>query len=120
MPNGTAPVAMERLRELAVPELYQRNAFRVTGISTMATRRTILQQKQHIISAARADVDIPAAGELPLTGRRSVKQYGAAFEIIGHPQRRIVDELFWLWGAPDGACGCDPALHQAHDAAVRA
>ncbi len=120
MPNGTAPVAMERLRELTVPELYQRNAFRVTGISTMATRRTIRQQKQHITTAARAGVDIPAPGELPVPGRRSVEQYGAAFDVIDHPQRRIVDELFWLWGAPDGACGCDPALHRAHDAAVRA
>ncbi|KMS70342.1 hypothetical protein ACM01_32105 [Streptomyces viridochromogenes] len=120
MPNGTAPVAMERLRELTVPELYQRNAFRVTGISTMATRRTIRQQKQHITTAARAGVDIPAPGELPVPGRRSVEQYGAAFDVIDHPQRRIVDELFWLWDAPDGACGCDPALHRAHDAAVRA
>ncbi|MFE7270049.1 hypothetical protein [Streptomyces sp. NPDC057623] len=120
MPNGTAPVAMERLRELTVPELYQRNAFRVTGISTMATRRTIRQQKQHITTAARAGVDIPAPGELPVPGRRSVEQYGAAFDVIDHPQRRIVDELFWLWGAPDGACGCDAALHRAHDAAVRA
>lgn len=120
MPNGTAPVAMERLRELTVPELYQRNAFRVTGISTMATRRMIRQQKQHITTAARAGVDIPAPGELPVPGKRSVEQYGAAFDVIDHPQRRIVDELFWLWDAPDGACGCDPALHRAHDAAVRA
>jgi hypothetical protein len=120
MPTGTAPVTLERLGELTAPELYQRNAFRVTGISTMATRRTIRQQKQHIITAARAGVDLPAAGELPVPGRRSVEQYGAAFDIIDHPQRRIVDELFWLWGAPDGACGCDPALHRAHDAAVRA
>ncbi|MBC9727896.1 hypothetical protein [Streptomyces sp. TRM68367] len=120
MSNGTAPVAMERLRELTVPELYQRNAFRVTGISTMAPRRTIRQQKQHITTAARAGADVPAAGELPVPGRRSVEQYGAAFDIIDHPQRRIVDELFWLWDTPDGACGCDPVLHRAHDAAVRA
>lgn len=120
MPNGTAPVAMERLRELTVPELYQRNAFRVTGIPTTATRRMARQHKQHITTAARAGADIPSPGELPLPGRRSVEQYGAAFDVIDHPQRRIVDELFWLWGAPDGACGCDPGLHRAHDAAVRA
>ncbi|ORT53631.1 hypothetical protein BKD26_37815 [Streptomyces sp. CB03238] len=110
---------MERLRELTVPELYQRNAFRLTGISTTATRRTIRQQKQHITTAARAGVDLPA-GELPVPGGRSAEQYAAAFDIIDHPQRRIVDELFWLWDAPDGDCGCDHELHRAHDAAVRA
>lgn len=120
MPNGTAPVVMERLRELAVPELYQRNAFRVTGTSTVATRRTIRQRRQHVMTAARAGVDVPATGDLPVPGRRSVEQYQAAFDVIDHPQRRIVDELFWLWEAPDGACGCDPALHRAHDSAVRA
>jgi hypothetical protein len=119
LPNGTAPVVLERLRELTVPELYQRNAFRLTGLSTMATRRTIRRQKQHITTAARAGVHLPA-GELPVPGRRSAEQYAAAFDVIDHPQRRIVDELFWLWDAPDGSCGCDRELHQAHDAAVRA
>ena len=120
MPNGTAHVAMERLRELAVPELYQRNAFRRTGLSTMATRRTIRQRKQHIVTAARSGADMPAPAELPVPGRRSGEQHLAAFDVIDHPQRRIVDEVFWLWDAPDGACGCDPGLHRVHDAAVRA
>ncbi|AUH39611.1 hypothetical protein [Streptomyces sp. CMB-StM0423] len=120
MQSGTAPVAMERLRELTGPELYQRNAFRLTGLPTTATRQAIRRCRQQINTAVRAGVDIPAAGELPVPGRRSAEQYGAVFDVLDHPQRRIVDELFWIWDAPDGACGCDPALHEAHDSAVRA
>ncbi|WP_125938036.1 hypothetical protein [Streptomyces sp. WAC 06738] len=120
MQSGTAPVAVERLRELTGPELYRRNAFRLTGLPTTATRQAIRRCRQQINTAVRAGVDIPAAGELPVPGRRSAEQYGAVFDVIDHPQRRIVDELFWIWDAPGGTCGCDPALHEAHDSAVRA
>lgn len=120
MSSGMAPEAAERLRELTGPELYQRNAFRMTGIPTTAGRPAIRQRKKHVNTAMRSGADLPSPGELPVPGTPSVKQYGAAFDIIDHPQRRIVDEFFWLWGAPDGDCGCDPALHEAHDSAVRA
>ncbi|MFF0725953.1 hypothetical protein [Streptomyces sp. NPDC004134] len=120
MQSGTAPVAIERLHELTGLELYRRNAFRLTGLPTTATRQAIRRCRQRINTAVRAGVDIPAAGELPVPGRRSAERYGAVFDVIDHPQRRIVDELFWIWDAPDGGCGCDPALHEAHDSAVRA
>ena len=119
MDDGTAPETLQRLRELTGPELYQRNAFRLTGLTSTASRRAVRQRRQHVTTAARAGVAVPG-GELPVPGRRGAEGYGTAFDVIDRPQRRIADELFWLWGDADPACGCDPALHRLHDDAVRA
>ncbi|MFH8655315.1 hypothetical protein [Streptomyces afghaniensis] len=118
--GGDAPVVRERLRELSGPELYRRNAFRVTGASTSAARRTIVRRRQRIATAAKAGVAVAPAGELPLPGEVGSEELRTAFEVLDHPQRRIVDELFWFWDAPDASCPCGPELHRQHDEAVRA
>lgn len=111
--GGDAPLVRERLRELSGPELYRRNAFRVTGASTGAARRTLVRRRQQIATAAKAGVAVGSAGAGPDALR-------TAFDVLDHPQRRIVDELFWLWDAPDASCPCEPELHRQHDEAVRA
>ncbi|GGX06996.1 hypothetical protein [Streptomyces lomondensis] len=111
--GGDAPLVRERLRELSGPELYRRNAFRVTGSSTCASRRTLVRRRQQIATAAKAGVAVGAAGAGP-------EELRTAFDVLDHPQRRIVDELFWLWDAPDASCPCEPELHRQHDEAVRA
>ncbi|MER7403690.1 hypothetical protein ABT373_14660 [Streptomyces sp. NPDC000070] len=119
--GGDAPVVRERLRELSGPELYRRNAFRVTGASTGAARRTLVRRRQQIATAAKAGVvAVGPAGELPLPDAAGPEQLRTAFDVLDHPQRRIVDELFWFWDAPDASCPCDPELHRQHDEAVRA
>ncbi|MFH9003284.1 hypothetical protein ACH4E5_08550 [Streptomyces afghaniensis] len=118
--GGDAPVVRERLRELSGPELYRRNAFRVTGTSTSAARRTIVRHRQRIATAAKAGVAVGPTGELPLPDAAGPEELRTAFEVLDHPQRRIVDELFWFWDAPDASCPCGPELHRQHDEAVRA
>ncbi|WP_338783722.1 hypothetical protein [Streptomyces sp. DG1A-41] len=118
--GGDASVVRERLRELSGPELYRRNAFRVTGASTCAARRTIVRRRQQIATAAKAGVAVGPSGELPLPGAAGPEELRAAFDVLDHPQRRIVDELFWFWDAPDASCPCEPELHRQHDEAVRA
>ncbi|MEU0454685.1 hypothetical protein ABZ322_17030, partial [Streptomyces sp. NPDC006129] len=111
--GGDAPLVRERLRELSGPDLYRRNAFRVTGASTCAARRVLVRRRQQIATAAKAGVAVGSADAGP-------EDLRAAFDVLDHPQRRIVDELFWLWDAPDATCPCEPELHRQHDAAVRA
>jgi hypothetical protein len=118
--DGDAPVVRERLRELSGPELYRRNAFRVTGASTCAARRTLVRRRQQIATAAMAGVAVGPTGELPLPDAARPEELRAAFDVLDHPQRRIVDELFWFWDAPDASCPCEPELHRQHDEAVRA
>ncbi|MEU0198017.1 MULTISPECIES: hypothetical protein [unclassified Streptomyces] len=111
--GGDAPLVRERLRELSGPDLYRGNAFRVTGASTCAARRALVRRRQQIATAAKAGVAVGSADAGP-------EDLRAAFDVLDHPQRRIVDELFWLWDAPDATCPCEPELHRRHDAAVRA
>ncbi|CAL9292042.1 hypothetical protein [Streptomyces sp. SudanB52_2052] len=111
--GGDAPLVRERLRELSGPELYRRNAFRITGASTCAARRALVRRRQQIATAAKAEVAVGSGDARPDDLR-------TAFEVLDHPQRRIVDELFWLWDAPDASCPCEPELHRQHDEAVRA
>ncbi|MEU6177275.1 hypothetical protein [Streptomyces coeruleorubidus] len=121
--GGDAPAVRERLRELSGPELYRRNAFRVTGASTRAARRTIVRRRQQIATAAKAGVAVGLAGALPLPDAAGPEELRTAFDVLDHPQRRIVDELFWFWEAPDASdasCPCEPELHRQHDEAVRA
>ncbi|TCO50655.1 septum formation family protein [Actinocrispum wychmicini] len=103
------------LREIAGPQLYRRNAFRITGLDTDADRRAVRHRQQKVVLALEAGVDIDLDVPVELDEMR------AAFErILGDPRRRLVDEMFWLWKTANASCGCPKTLHLAHDKAVRA
>ncbi|MDX3102074.1 hypothetical protein [Nonomuraea angiospora] len=105
------------LREVAGPELNRRNAFRITGLSTYADRRAIRQRRQRVNTALQVGADADLDHGLPV-GPDEVR---AAFDrLLDDPRRRLVDELLWFWDTPDATCSCAKALHQDHDAAVRA
>ncbi|HEY0472687.1 MAG TPA: hypothetical protein VGD34_13505 [Kribbella sp.] len=105
------------LREVAGQELYRRNAFRITGLPTTVDRRTARQRRHQLTAALDVGADIDLGGSGPV----DPDELRLAFErILGDPRRRLVDELFWLWGPSDGTCGCPRTVHQKHDAAVQA
>lgn len=124
------------LLEAAGPQMYRRNAFRITGLPTYADRRTVRQRQQRITPALELGADVDLGHSLPV----GLDEVRAAFDrILGDPRRRLVDELFWLWdaegtanGSANGSgsangngsarptCECPRSLHTDHDAAVRA
>jgi hypothetical protein len=104
-----------RMRAIAGPQLYRRNAFRITGLDTDANRRTVRDRQRRIVTALTAGVDVELAVPADLDEVR------AAFEgILGDPRLRLVDELFWLWDTAKPTCRCPKTLHLDHDRAVRA
>lgn len=104
-----------RMRAIAGPQLYRRNAFRITGLDTDANRRTVRDKQRRTVTALTAGVDVELA--VPV----DVDEVRAAFErILGDPRLRVVDELFWLWDTAKPTCRCPKALHLDHDSAVRA
>lgn len=106
-----AELITSRLRELATPQLYQRNAFKLTGLPTNADRRMVRQRRQKV--GVLLEV---GAGPDPSVEPQDVL---SAFDLIlGDPRIRLVEELFWLWDTPESACSCTRTLHQDHDAAV--
>ncbi|MGZ0148214.1 hypothetical protein ACXJJ3_14170 [Kribbella sp. WER1] len=110
------PIADE-LRRLAGPDLYRRNAFRISGLLADADARTARQVAQRLRAALAvgADVDLGTA-----TSRDPHEIQAACDLILGDPRRRLVHEMFAPWGDDVSSCGCSPTLHRNHDAAVAA
>ncbi|MFD9948145.1 septum formation family protein [Nonomuraea sp. NPDC059023] len=105
------------MAEAAGSALYTRNAFRVTGLSTYADRRTIRRRRQKVLSALEVGADFDLGHDLPV-GHDEVR---AAFDRLQlDPRLRLVDEVFWLWETPDASCSCPASLHRDHDLAVLA
>lgn len=108
-------VAIASLRELAGPDLYRRNAFRATGLPADVDRRTARQRQQQLTAALRVGADVDWQGSSATT-----EDVRAAFDgVLGDPRRRLVHEVFAVWGPPTD-CGCPAGVHHEHDAAVRA
>jgi hypothetical protein len=105
-PVGRAGAVASHLLALAGPDLYQRNAFHVTGLPTNADGRAVRQRRQRFVTLADAGDDAARAA-LP------------AFGDLGDERHRIVHELLWYWEVPEPACACPGTLHAAHDDAVR-
>ncbi|WP_155981779.1 hypothetical protein [Nocardia sp. BMG111209] len=106
-----------RLRELAGPDPYRDNAFRVVNVATDADRRTLRDRRRVVLAALAAGADT----DLDHTLHVDTDRARAAFDLLlGDPRRRIADEVLWTWGTPPGRCGCAPDAHAAHDAAISA
>ncbi|PZS33940.1 MAG: hypothetical protein DLM59_05615 [Pseudonocardiales bacterium] len=124
-PQRTAPratrgtTAASFLLDLAGPELYQRNPFRILGLPTTASGRAVRETRQRLTKALAVGATIELHSDLPLPVAATPVQVHAAFDDLGDPEHRLVHELFWFWETADAACGCDPAVHTAHDVAVR-
>jgi hypothetical protein len=109
----------QRLQDISGPDCYRRNAFRVTGLETVADRRTIRASRQKLTTAATFGSYQQRDWEWALPTAPTTDQLRVAFDTLGDSQHRIIEEIFWFWG-PDSSCGCPTTLHDAHDAAVAA
>jgi hypothetical protein len=103
------------LRAVAGPYLYRFNAFRITGVPTIASERTVREREQKMVAALRDGAEIDYDHRLPL----DPDLIRGAFDcLLDSPPGRLVDEMFWLWDTPNAACGCPRTFHRDHDAAV--
>ncbi|MFG1607546.1 hypothetical protein [Actinoplanes sp. NPDC049265] len=96
----------EALRAAAGPEMFHRNAFRITGLPTTADRIAVHRRhEQAAVAGHPADVD-------------AVEVRAACERLLEDPRRRLIDELFWMWDVPGNDCKCARSLHDEHDRAV--
>lgn len=109
-----------RLKELAGPDLYRRNAFRCTGLPSVAPRDDIKNRRSRVNTCIDLDIELDVPGECPPLEPLTADQARAAFEDLTDSQRRIVDEVFWFWGTDRSGCSCPESVHRNHDDAVRA
>lgn len=110
--------AADLLLEMAGPDLYRSNPFRVTGLATDAGARDVRQRRQMVMGVIDLGRDPTVNDErLPLPTPPKADDVRAAFDELERPDRRLIDELFWWWDEPD-KCGCPPEVHALHDVAV--
>ncbi|HEV3359335.1 MAG TPA: hypothetical protein VG247_21230 [Pseudonocardiaceae bacterium] len=96
------------LLELAGPEMYSRNAFRLTGLATNADARAIRAQRQRLTTRAA-------------TGDEQAVAALAAIDELRDERHRLAHEIFRVWpGERQNSCGCPHSVHVTHTVAVRA
>ncbi|WP_067488615.1 hypothetical protein [Actinomadura hibisca] len=104
---------LPRLLEDLGPDLYQDNAFAVTGLGVDATARDIrrLNERARVlerVGGSAAGNGGAAAPLLPFLRRPEPTERQAAVQRLRDPVRRLVDEFFWFWPTAEG--GPDPAI----------
>ncbi len=98
--------------ELAKPELYRMNAFRVAELPVESTVRDLGKRRQIMEMASKTGMPIPAGSGrfLPLKGTISPDIVQEAMQHFQDPERRLVDEFFWFWPKEFGQSKSDKAL----------
>ncbi|EDY20128.1 hypothetical protein CfE428DRAFT_2052 [Chthoniobacter flavus Ellin428] len=109
--GGRVTVECQSLLALATPEMFQENAFRITGLPVDATTREIARHldKLKMMEELGQGESVHTAA-FALSPPPGVDQIRDAMQCLRDPERRILDELFWFWPATFGASGKDPAI----------
>ena len=103
-----APIAdYEPLLSMVGAHLYERNAFRVTGLPVDASLRDISRKAERLEMTAKLEGSI-AAGPFFATAP-SPEEVRAALQCLKAPDQRLLHEFFWFWPVSDPGTA-DPAL----------
>jgi hypothetical protein len=90
------------------PQLYQTNPFRVLGLSVEATVPEIRRRVDLLQKSLTLEIAVPTKpSPLPLDVLPTSDLLLESLQRIRDPERRLIDELFWLWPQQPG--GEDPA-----------
>jgi hypothetical protein len=106
--NGGGAASLEALlRSIGAPDLYLRNAFRISGLSVDASTGDLRRRAQQV-RAVQALGGAPAtAGPLPPSPAPDLDAVLQALAKLRDPLTRLVDEFFWFWPESDGDPGLD-------------
>lgn len=106
------PDVGESLLEIAHPDLYKKNAFRVTDLPVDAMARDISRRQATMKQATGMGLPLPTGygRVLPLKEPLDPDVFSEATQRLGDPERRLVDEVFWFWPRHFGESRMDTAL----------
>ncbi len=99
------------LLDVATPELFRTNAFRITGLRVDATTREIAKHTDKLkMMEELGQGKSVHTGAFALKTPPSVDQIREAIQRLKEPEQRIIDEFFWFWPRQFGQSASDPAL----------
>lgn len=87
------------LLELATPDIYRRNLFRVLGISVNATPKDVQRKLKRQELQKKLGIETYSASSNPFAlnpppGDLEIRD---AMERLNNPVHRVLDEVFWFW-----------------------
>jgi len=99
------------LFDVASPELFRKNAFRITGLSVDATAREITKHADKLKMLADLGQDPHTqSAAFPMKPPPSLDEIREAVQNLKDPEKRVVDEFFWFWPEEFGHSQSDPAI----------
>lgn len=99
------------LLDAATPELYQQNAFRITGLPVDASQREISKHADTLkMMEELGHGHSVHAAAFALRPPPTVDQIREAIQKLKDPEQRVVDEFFWFWPRQFGKSAVDPAI----------
>jgi hypothetical protein len=101
----------KKLLELATPDIYWQNAFRVLGLPVEASPHEINRQRSRLQMMRKVGIRSagPLTGMMPLNPPPDEDQIARATQRLNDPESRLLDELFWFW-PHNGNSSADEAL----------
>jgi hypothetical protein len=105
------PVTCKPLLDVATPEMFRANAFRITGLPVDATTREITKHADKLkMMEELGQGKSLHTGAFALKTPPTVDQIREAIQRLKDPEQRIIDEFFWFWPRQFGQSASDPAL----------
>lgn len=99
----------QALLDLVSPQLYDHNAFRLTGLSVYSSLREISKATERLEMIAKgfgaAEVAPNSFSKAPPTA----DELRAALQCLKSPEQRLLHEFFWFWPTTDDGNN-DPAI----------
>ena len=86
---------------IANSNLYQTNAFRITGLQVTATTRDIRRAYQELVRNKELGRACVPACFIPYIVEPSDDEREAAFTQVDNPEQRLLQEFFWFWADGD-------------------
>jgi DNA-binding response OmpR family regulator len=95
-PARAAIADYKPLLEMVTPRLYERNAFRITGLPVNASLRDISKQVEKLEMMAK--LGVPSVGSPGiLASSATIEEIRDALQSLKNPETRLLHEFFWFW-----------------------
>ena len=104
-----SPNHLDFILEMAEPEIYRKNSFRIIGAPTDASSRQIGRARSIAVHAARGLGKL-ADTPFPLDPPPNEDEIRLAADRLKDPEKRLMDEFFWFWPDPSVRGEDDEAL----------
>ena len=99
----------EPLLKLSTLQLYQSNAFRITGLDVDSSLRDISRETEKLEMMIELGAVHPSEGIFPLPDEASIHAVKSALQSLKDPEQRLLHEFFWFWPCM-GPSKNDPAI----------